>query len=94
MKVFSILGTKQTFVDKGQLFAMTLFFFSGALLKDIFLLLVFPAVIFAVTFFIREKVFSGKSEWWIFVLRMFDGGKVFYCRQQRDRSWRNNEKHL
>lgn len=85
MKVFSILGTKQTFVDKGQLFAMALFFFFGALLKDIFLLLVFPAVIFAVTFFIREKVFSGKSEWWIFVIRMFDGGKVFYCRQDRDR---------
>ena len=85
MKVFSVLGTKQTFVDKGQLFAMTLFFFFGALLKDIFLLLVFPAMIFAVTFFIREKVFSGKSEWWIFVIRMFDGGKVFYCRQERDR---------
>ncbi len=84
MKVFSILGTKQTFIDKGQLSVMTLFFFFGALLKDIFLLLIFPAVIFAVTFFIREKVFSGKSEWWIFVLRMFDGGKVFYCRQERD----------
>ena len=94
MKVFSILGTKQTFVDKGQLFAMTLFFFSGALLKDIFLLLVFPAVIFAVTFFIREKVFSGSSEWWVFVLRMFDGGKVFYCRQERDFPGVENEKHL
>ena len=94
MKVFSILGNKQTFVDKGQLFAMTLFFFSGALLKDIFLLLVFPAVIFAVTFFIREKVFSGKSEWWIFVLRMFEGGKVFYCRQERDFPGVKNEKHI
>ena len=85
MKVFSVLGTKQTFVDKGQVAIMTLFFFFGALFKDIFLLLVIPAVIFAVTFFIREKVFSGKSEWWIFVIRMFDGGKVFYCRQERDR---------
>ena len=94
MKVFSILGTKQTFVDKGQVAIMTLFFFSGALLKDIFLLLVFPAVIFAVTFFIREKVFSGKSEWWIFVLRMFDGGKVFYCRQKRDFVGVKHEKHI
>ena len=85
MKVFSILGTKQTFVDKGQLFVMTLFFFSGALLKDIFLLLVFPAVIFAVTFFIREKVFSGKPEWWILVLRMLGGGEVFYTSAVKDR---------
>ena len=84
MKVFSVLGTKQTFIDRGQAFVMMLFFFFGAVLKDIFLLLVFPAVIFAVTFLIREKVFSGKAEWWIFVLRMFGGGKVFYCRQYRD----------
>ena len=94
MKVFSVLGTKQTFVDKGQVAIMTLFFFFGALFKDIFLLLVIPAVIFAVTFFIREKVFSGKSEWWIFVIRMFDGGKVFYCRQERDFIGVKNEKHL
>ena len=84
MKVFSILGTKQTLVDKGQAAMMTVFFFAGALLKSILLLVVLPAVIFAVTFFIREKVFSGKSEWWILALRMFDGGKIYYCRQERD----------
>ncbi len=85
MKVFSILGTKQAFVDKGQLALMTVFFFAGAVFESIFLLLVLPAVIFAVTFFVREKIFSGKAEWWIFVLRMFGGGRVFYCRQFRDR---------
>ena len=85
MKVYGILGTKQAFVDKGQVFLMTLFFFAGAVLKSILLLVVLPAVIFAVTFFVREKIFSGKAEWWIFVMRMFGSGKVFYCRQQRDR---------
>lgn len=85
MKVFSVLGAKQTFIDKGQAALMTLFFFSGALLEDIFLLLVLPAVVFAVTFIIREKAFSGKPEWWLFILRMFGGGEVFYCRQYRDR---------
>jgi hypothetical protein len=84
MKVFGILGTKQNFVDKGQAALMTLFFFFGAVLKSILLLVFLPAVIFAATFFIREKVFSGSSEWWIFVLRMFSGGKVFYCRQHKD----------
>ena len=84
MKVFSILGAKQAFVDKGQLALMTLFFFAGAVLKSILLLLVLPAVIFAATFFAREKIFSGKAEWWIFVLRMLGGGKVFYCRQFKD----------
>lgn len=85
MKVFSILGAKQAFADKGQLALMTVFFFAGAVFKSIALLIVFPAVIFAATFFVREKIFSGKAEWWIFVLRMFGGGKVFYCRQFRDR---------
>ena len=85
MKVFSILGAKQAFVDKGQLALMTVFFFAGAVFESIFLLLVLPAVIFAVTFFVREKIFLGKAEWWIFVLRMFGGGKIFYCRQFRDR---------
>ena len=84
MKVFGILGTKQTFVDKGQAVLMTVFFFAGALLKSILLLLVLPAVIFAATFFVREKFFSGSSEWWIFIFRMFSGGKVFYCRQYKD----------
>ena len=94
MKVFGILGTKQTFVDKGQVFVMMLFFFFGAVLKDICLLLIFPGVIFAVTFFIRERVFSGSPDWWIFVLRMFYGGKVFYCRQRRDFIGVKNEKHF
>ncbi len=85
MKVFSILGAKQAFIDKGQLALMTVFFFAGAVFKNIFLLLVFPVVIFAATFFVREKIFSGKAEWWIFVLRMMSGGRVFYCRQFRDR---------
>ncbi|MBO7126188.1 hypothetical protein J6W78_01430 [bacterium] len=84
MKVYGILGTKQAFVDKGQAVLMTVFFFLGAVLKNIVLLVVLPAVIFAATFFVREKMFSGKAEWWIFVLRMFGGGKVFYCRQHKD----------
>ena len=54
-------------------------------MKNILLLVVLPAMIFATTFFVRERMFSGKPEWWIFVLRMFDGGKVFYCRQYKDR---------
>ena len=94
MKVFSVLGTKQTFVDKGQAAVMTLSFFSGAVLKDIFLLLVIPAVVFTVTFLIREKIFSGSPDWWIFVLRMSGGGKIRYCRQQRDLIGVKNEEHL
>ena len=86
MKVFSILGTKQRFVDKGQALLMTVFFFAGAVLKSILLFVVLPALIFAATFFVREKFFSGSSDWWIFVIRMFDGGKVFYCRQYKDRT--------
>ena len=85
MKVYGILGAKQAFVDRGQAVLMTVFFFTGAVFKNIVLLVLLPAVIFAATFIIREKVFSGKADWWIFVLRMFSGGRVFYCRQFRDR---------
>ena len=85
MKVYGILGTKQTVVDKGQAVLMTFFFFTGALLKNVFFLLVFPLVIFAATFMVREKMFSGKSEWWLLVLRMLGGGRVFYSSACKDR---------
>lgn len=85
MKVYGILGTKQALVDKGQALLMMFFFFTGALLKNIFFLLVFPLAVFAATFIVREKVFSGKPEWWILVLRMLGGGEVFYTSALKDR---------
>lgn len=85
MKVYRILGSKKILADKGQIALMTFFFFVGAVSKSIVLLVICPAVIFAAAFFVREKAFSGKPEWWIFVLRMFGGGREFYCRQFRDR---------
>ncbi len=95
MKVFGILGTKQTLLDKGQIILMTLFFFTGAVLKNIFLLVVFPVLVFSVTFFIRERIFGGKPEWWILVLRMIDGRGSFYCLQIKDRAdGERNEKRF
>lgn len=84
MKVFGILGKKQTLLDKGQAVLMIFFFFSGAILENILFLFVCPLIVFSVTFFIREKLFSGKPEWWIFVVRMVQGGEIFYCRQFKD----------
>lgn len=85
MKVYGILGAKQTVVDRGQAFLMTFFFFTGAVLKNVFFLLIFPLVIFAMTFAVREKMFSGKSEWWLLVLRMAGGGRVFYTSALKDK---------
>lgn len=95
MKVYGILGTKQAVLDKGQAFLISVFFFAGAVFKNIFLLFVFPLVIFAATFIIREKIFSGKPEWWLLVLRMSGGGRVFYCSSPKDGiAELKNEKHL
>ena len=85
MKVYGILGTKQTVVDKGQAVLTTFFFFTGAVLKNVFFLLIFPLVLFAVTFAVREKIFAGKSEWWLLILRMLGGGKVFYTSALKDK---------
>ena len=85
MKVYRILGTKQALADKGQAFLILVFFFAGAVFKNIFLLFVFPLAVFAATFIVREKFFSGKPDWWLLVLRMLGGGRVFYTSAFKDR---------
>ena len=95
MKVYGILGTKQALLDKGQVFLISAFFFAGAVFKNNFLLFVCPLVIFAATFIVREKIFSGKPEWWLLVLRMAGGGRVFYTSALKDEiAELKNEKHL
>lgn len=84
MRVYRILGSKQSFLDRGQAVLMSIFFFAGAIFENIFFLFICPAVIFAVTFIIREKYFSGKPEWWIYSMRMLRNGKVYYSRHLKD----------
>lgn len=88
MKIYKTLGSKQTLLDKGQASLMAVFFFIGAIYENLFFLLFAPTIVFAVTFIIKEKYFSGKPEWGIYVLRMLKAGRIYYSRQIKD------EKHI
>ncbi len=88
MKIYKTLGSKQTLLDKGQAILMAVFFFIGAIYENLFFLLFAPVIVFAVTFIIKEKYFSGKPEWGIYVLRMLKGSRIYYSRQIKD------EKHI
>ncbi|HNZ53731.1 MAG TPA: hypothetical protein PLD55_08325 [bacterium] len=88
MKIYKTLGSKQTLLDKGQASLMAVFFFIGAIYENLFFLLFAPTIVFAVTFIIKEKYFSGKPEWGIYVLRMLKGSRIYYSRQIKD------EKHI
>lgn len=85
MKVYRILGRKQCLVDKSQAILTGLFFLPGAIIEDLFLLVICPVSIFAATFFIREKYFSGKPEWAEFTLRMMAGKRIYYTRYIKDK---------
>lgn len=85
MRVYKTLGSKQQLFDKGQAVLTASFFFAGAVFENIYFLLICPVIVFAVTFIIKEKYFSGKPEWWIYVLRMIASEKVFYTRHIKDR---------
>lgn len=85
MKVYKTLGSKQTLLDKGQAILMALFFFIGAIYENLYFLLICPAIVFGVTFIVKEKFFSGKPEWGVYVLRMISGEKIFYARQIKDK---------
>jgi len=85
MRVYKTLGSKQTLLDKGQAVIMAAFFFIGAIYENLYFLLICPVIVFAVTFIIKEKYFSGKPEWGIYVLRMISGKKIFYSRHIKDR---------
>jgi hypothetical protein len=85
MKVYKTLGSKMTLLDKGQAILMAIFFFIGAIYENLFFLLFAPAIVFAVTFIIKEKYFSGKPEWGIYALRMLKGSKIYYTRHIKDK---------
>ena len=63
---------------------MAVFFFIGAITESMFFLLIAPTIVFAVTFIIKEKYFSGKPEWGIYVLRILKARKIFYTRHRKD----------
>ena len=85
MKVYRILGSKQSLLDRGQASVMAIFFFMGAITESMFFLLIAPAIVFAVTFIIKEKYFSGKPEWSIYVVRMLRARKIHYSRHIKDK---------
>ncbi|MGI6394344.1 MAG: hypothetical protein ACOX2F_06400 [bacterium] len=85
MKVYKTLGSKQTLLDKGQAIIMAAFFFVGAIYENLYFLLICPAIVFGVTFIVKEKFFSGKPEWGIYVLRIISGKKIYYTRHIKDR---------
>ena len=60
-------------------------FFIGAIYENLYFLLICPAIVFSVTFIIKEKYFSGKPEWGLYVLRMISGKKVYYTRHIKDK---------
>jgi len=82
--VYKTLGSKQTLLDKGQASLMAVFFFIGAIYENLYFLLICPVIVFAVTFIIKEKYFSGKPEWWIYCIRMIKAGKIYYSRHTKD----------
>ncbi len=84
MRVYKTLGSKQTLLDKGQASLMAVFFFIGAIYENLYFLLICPVIVFAVTFIIKEKYFSGKPEWWIYCIRMIKAGKIYYSRHTKD----------
>ena len=84
MKIYKTLGSKQTLLDKGQASLMAVFFFIGAIYENLFFLLFAPTIVFAITFIIKEKYFSGKPEWGIYVLRMLKGSRIYYTRHTKD----------
>lgn len=85
MHVFKILGKKQSLLDRSQAIVMAVFFFIGAVYENMYFLVICPAIIFAVTFIIKEKYFSGKPEWGIYVARMLMAKKIFYTRHRKDK---------
>jgi hypothetical protein len=85
MKVYKTLGSKQTLLDRSQAILMSVFFFIGAIFENIYFLLICPAIIFSVTFIIRERYFGGKPEWGVYAVRMIRGEKIYYARQLKDR---------
>lgn len=85
MRVYKTLGSKQSLLDKGQITLMAVFFFIGAINENIYFLLICPAIVFSLTFIIKEKYFSGKPEWGVYVIRMISGKKIYYTRQIKDR---------
>lgn len=87
MRVYKTLGSKQSLLDKGQAIIMAGFFFIGAIYENLYFLLIAPAIVFAVTFIVKEKYFSGKPEWSIYVVRMIRGGKTYYTRQIKDEKY-------
>ena len=84
MRVYKTLGSKQTLLDKGQAGLMAVFFFIGAIYESLYFLLICPVIVFAVTFIVKEKYFSGKPEWWMYCICMIKGGKIYYSRQTKD----------
>jgi len=85
MRVYKTLGSKQNLLDRSQAISMSIFFFIGAIYENLYFLLICPAIVFAVTFIIKEKYFSGKPEWGIYIARMMSGKKVYYGRQIKDK---------
>jgi len=85
MKVYKTLGSKQTLIDRSQAVLMSVFFFTGAIFENLYFLLICPAIIFSVTFIVRERYFGGKPEWGIYAMRMISGTKIYYTRQIKDR---------
>jgi hypothetical protein len=85
MKTYKTLGSKQSLLDRGQAILMSVFFFIGAIYENLYFLLICPAIVFSVTFIIKEKYFSGKPEWGVYVLRMISGKKVYYTRHIKDK---------
>jgi len=85
MNVYRILGRKQCFVDRSQAILTLFFFLPGAIIENLFFLVVCPVSIFATTFFIREKYFGGKPEWAQLTIRMITGKRIYYTRQIKDK---------
>lgn len=85
MRVYKTLGSKQSLFDRSQAILMSVFFFIGAIYENLYFLLICPVVVFAITFIIKEKYFSGKPEWGIYVARIISGTKIYYTRQIKDR---------
>ena len=85
MRVYKTLGSKQSLLDRGQATLMAIFFFIGAIYENLYFLLICPAIVFSVTFIVKEKYFSGKPEWGTYCIRMIKGDKIHYSRHIKDR---------
>ena len=84
MRVYKTLGSKQTMLDRSQAVLMSMFFFIGAIYENLYFLLICPAIVFSITFIIREKYFGGKPEWGIYAMRMIKNEEIYYARHLKD----------